>query len=380
MPTPPISPWDPHPSETPWLERAAGLAASFAERAAGLDETAQLPVDNLRELHEAGFDTAWLPPEHGGHGLSWVAFGRVLTTVAKACPSTATIWLMHLGAAYGLIHMSDEDNARFFAAELAGGKRFANALSEPTGGNLFLMPLQAARPADGGFTLDGAKRFVSGCEIADYLLVNALVDGTPAFFGITPDDTLELVPIWDSVGLRATRSQLISFKGTLLPQQRRCTRLTDEPNPIPVGLPFLSLGVAEAALDALRVHARSRVLPTTRQPLADMQWVQFAAAGEHVRLRAATLLAAHTAWLADQRSPLAGPGSLEAKLLANEVAKDVAALGVKVGGGSGFLRSSPIQRHFRDAQAGALMAYSVEVCQAEIGKAIMAPEQAGQAA
>ena len=45
----------------------------------------------------------------------------------------------------------------------------------------------------------------------------------------------------------------------------------------------------------------------------------------------------------------------------------MAALGVKVGGGSGYLRTSPIQRHFRDAQAGALMAYSVEVCQDVVG-------------
>lgn len=368
------SPLDPPAAETPWIERATELAEGFARRAADLDESAQLPVDNLRELYEAGFDTAWLPPNLGGQGLSWLTFGRALATFAKACPSTATIWLMHVGAAYGLIHMSDESNSEFFARELADGKRFANALSEPTGGNLFLMPLQVAQPTGGGFVLDGAKRFVSGCEIADYVLVNALVGDIPAFFGISPDATFKTVPIWDSMGMRATRSQLLTFEGTLLPESRRCTRFTDEPNPIPMGLPFLSIGVAEAALDALSRHARSRVIPTTGQPLADMQWVQFAAASEHVRLKAATLLAAHTTWLADQRSPLVNPSSLEAKLLANEVAKDVAALGVKVGGGSGYLKGSPIQRHFRDAQAGALMAYSVEVCQSEIGKALLAAE------
>lgn len=368
------SPLDPPAAELSWLDRAEALAEDFARSAADLDETAELPIGNLRRLHEAGFDTAWLPESHGGHGLSWVTFGRVLTELAKACPSTATIWLMHLGAAYGLVHMSDADNARFFAEELAQGKRFANALSEPTSGNLFLMPLQEARPAGDGFVLDGAKRFVSGCEVADYLLVNALVDGVPAFFGITPDDTLKLVPIWDSVGLRATRSQLITFDSTLLPADRRCTKLGDEPNPIPIGLPFLSLGVAEAALEALRTHAIGRVIPTTGQPLADMQWVQFAAATEYVKLRAATLLAEQSAWLADQRSSLI---SLEAKLLANEVAKDVAALGVKVGGGSGYLKTSPIQRHFRDAQAGALMAYSAELCQAEVGKVLMTPDQQG---
>jgi alkylation response protein AidB-like acyl-CoA dehydrogenase len=44
---------------------------------------------------------------------------------------------------------------------------------------------------------------------------------------------------------------------------------------------------------------------------------------------------------------------------------------VRVGGGSGFLRTSPIQRHFRDAQAGALMAYSVEVCRDTVGGRVL---------
>jgi alkylation response protein AidB-like acyl-CoA dehydrogenase len=49
----------------------------------------------------------------------------------------------------------------------------------------------------------------------------------------------------------------------------------------------------------------------------------------------------------------------------------VADLALRIGGGSGFLRTSPIQRHFRDAQAGALMAYSVEVCRDSVGKRVL---------
>ncbi|HEY3002553.1 MAG TPA: hypothetical protein VGJ44_09390 [Kribbellaceae bacterium] len=44
---------------------------------------------------------------------------------------------------------------------------------------------------------------------------------------------------------------------------------------------------------------------------------------------------------------------------------------MRVGGGSGFLRTSPIQRHFRDAQVGALMAYSVEVCRDTVGGRVL---------
>jgi alkylation response protein AidB-like acyl-CoA dehydrogenase len=372
VPPPAASSFDPPEHERGWVAVAAELATTFAERAAELDETAELPTENLRLLHQAGLDTALLPVAHGGRGLSFRTFGQVLRIVSRACPSTGCLWLMHMGAAVGLVTLGDEDIARHYAAELAAGKRFANALSEPTSGNMFLVPLQSAVPVEGGFRLDGAKRFVSGCEAADHFLVNALVDGVPTFFGVERDDTISFVPIWDTVGMRATRSQLVAFDGTVLRADRRCRRPAGgQTNPIEVGLAFLSIGVAEAAFDALAGHARGRVIPSTGAPLSHMQWVQFDAAEMHVRLQAAALLAERSLWLADMGSPQTHDAAVEAKLFANQVANQVAELGVRVGGASGYLRTSPIQRHFRDAQAGALMAYSVEVCRDFVGKRVL---------
>jgi alkylation response protein AidB-like acyl-CoA dehydrogenase len=93
-----------------------------------------------------------------------------------------------------------------------------------------------------------------------------------------------------------------------------------------------------------------------------------------VSLRGAVLLAEQVMWLADHRDPQATFAAVEAKLAANEVAKAAAAFGVKVGGATGYLATSPIQRHFRDAQAGALMAYSVEVCSGLVGEWALADQ------
>lgn len=355
-------------NEEHWIATIQELAAGFAATAADHDLSGEIPIDNLRALAESGLDVACLPAAHGGSDLSYATIGRILTVLAAADPSTAGIWLMHIGAAHALVTLSTPERAAFYAAELAAGKRFANALSEPTSGNMFLMPLQAAAPAPGGVTLDGAKRFVSGCEIADYFLVNTLLDGAPAFFGVPRDETISFVPIWDTMGMRATRSQLITFNGTLLLEENLCSAPPPTyTNIISAGLPFISIGIAEAAVDAFSQHAISRVIPTTGEPLSHMQWLKFDTAKVYVELRAARLLAEQVTWLADERHPESMVVALEAKLLANEVAKSAAALGVKVGGASGYLRSSPIQRHFRDAQAGALMAYSVEVCSDVIG-------------
>ena len=360
--------------EAHWVDEVAALCAGFAETAAATDASGELPVANLAALNASGLDVACLPVAFGGEALSFATLGRILALLAAAEPSTAAIWLMHIGAAHVLVSLSGPERGAFYAAELAAGKRFANALSEPTSGNMFLMPLQGARPVPGGFALDGAKRFVSGCEIADHYLVNTLVDAVPAFFGVERDDTISFVPIWDTMGMRGTRSQLMSFDGTVLRAENLCAIPPDDyTNVISAGLPFLSIGIAEAALDAASAHANGRVIPTTGQPLSQMQWVKFEAASAFVQLRAARLLAEQVCWLADLGHPEAMSVAVEAKLLANEVAKAAAAFGVKVGGASGYLRASPIQRHFRDAQAGALMAYSVEVCSDVIGGWVLTP-------
>jgi alkylation response protein AidB-like acyl-CoA dehydrogenase len=359
--------------EERWIDVVTGLAASIAATAAAYDQSGELPEEHLRAIAASGLDAAFLPVEHGGEALSYATLGNVIRILAAADPSVATVWLMHIGAAHALVTLSSPEKAAFFAAELRAGKRFSNALSEPSGGNMFLTPMQNAEPAQGGWTLSGAKRFVSGSEIADYFLLNASVEGVPAFFGVPKDDTITLTPIWDTMGMRGTRSQMLGLNNTLLQAELRC----GFPDPgyanlISSGFAFLSVGIAEAALDAARAHALSRTIPSTGEPLAQMQWVKFEMATAWTQLRAARLLAEQTMWLADRRDPEAGPNGTEAKMLANEVAKQAAAFAVKVGGGSGYLRQSPIQRIFRDAQAGALMAFSVEVTQDLVGGWVLA--------
>lgn len=368
-------PFAPPAHEQAWIDTAVELAASFTETAGAYDESGELTLANLQALHRSGLDTALLPVEYGGSSLSYRSFGQIVRLLGAACPSTACIWVMHIGAAAGLVTRSAPDVARFYAAELIAGRRFCNALSEPTGGNLFLMPLQHAQPVPGGFALTGAKRFASGCEIADHFLINALVDDRATFFGLAADpSSMRYIPIWDTMGLRASRSQLIEFTGTLLRSDRRCPPSSGpHPNHIGAGLAFLSLGIADAALAALVSHARRRVIPTTGRPLADMQWLRFDAADVHSRLEAAGMYSHHMCWLADQNSPEFIPATMRAKQLANQIAVDAAQLAVRVGGASaGYLRSSPIERLFRDAQAGGLMAYSVEVCKDTIGASLLA--------
>ncbi|RDI51078.1 acyl-CoA dehydrogenase family protein [Nocardia mexicana] len=357
------------------LDRVAELAVGFAAAAAEFDERAEIAVGHLRDLHAADVDRAVLPERVGGYGASYVTFGQLVRTLAKADPSTATIWVMHAGAGVALAEITADSLGSFFADEFLAGKRFANALSEPASGNRFLNPQQEAVAVAGGWSLTGAKRFVSGAEIADYLLVNALVDDEPTFFGVVPDDTVTVVPIWDTLGLRATRSQLLAFDDTVLRAEYRGRRpgFADFAI-IPAGLPALSLGIADAALDALVSHARSREI--LGKPLSHQQWVQHEVADVQTRLAAAHALYDRALWEADNGIPAFFGNLSRAKYLANKLAVEVAQLGVRIGGASGYLKQSPIQRHLRDAEAGQLMAYSTEVVAGVVGREVLGvPEE-----
>ena len=352
------------------IEKARALAVGFAERAADYDEKAELPLSDLTELAEAGFDRAVLPAALGGEGLSYVAFGEIVRIIAEADPSAATIWTMHAGAGVGLALLTEPTLGSFYAEEFLAGKRFANALSEPASGNKFFTPQQVAEPVEGGFALSGAKRFVSGSEIADYLLVNALVDGVPTFFGVAPDETVDVIPIWDTLGLRATRSQLLSFNGTVLRHEHRGRALAPgDFNAVGAGLPLISLGIASAALGAIVEHAGTRIIEG--RPLSHQQWVQYEVADVQSRLAAVHAFVNQTLWQADHGSFEALSNLNRAKYLANKIAVEIAQLGVRVGGASGFLKTSPIQRHLRNAQAGQLMAYSTEVLAGVIGREVL---------
>ncbi|MDQ1123779.1 acyl-CoA dehydrogenase family protein [Microbacterium trichothecenolyticum] len=359
--------------EEHWIRLVADLAAGFAATVADDDATARLPLDHLAALSASGLDAAFLPKAAGGLGLSYAALGHVVRTLAHAHPAVATVWLMHVGAAHALVTTSPPAQAAFFAAELRAGKRFSNALSEPAGGNHFLTSQQDAEPADDGWTLTGRKLFVSGSEAADHLFLNARVDGEPGFFGVTVDDSVSFPPIEETMGMRATRSRTIVFDGTPLPAARRCgPPPADAANLISVGFAFLSIGIAEAALDAavaaaIRSRGGSRV--------ADAGWARQQTGLAWAEVTAAALLAERTAWLADTRSDQTMPAAMESKMLANEVAKKAAALALSLGGGGAYLVSSPIQRIFRDAQAGALMAYSVPFSAELVGDGVF--EDAG---
>ncbi|WP_164018966.1 acyl-CoA dehydrogenase family protein [Pyxidicoccus trucidator] len=356
-------------TDTDLLGEAERISALLAEHAAKHDRDTTFPGEGQAAIVRSPLNTALL------EGTSWLTFGRVLAILSRGDAAFGTAWLMHQGAGLSYLALMDPAQRAFFDAEFRRGTWFGNALGEPTSGNQFLMPQQQARQVEGGWRISGAKRFVSGGEQAKYLVTGALCEGRPSFFIIDKDDSVRVEEIWDPMGMRATRSQLLHLQDTLLPESRRLGFDPTQPNPISLGLPWISVGLAEAALGFAISYAKERRLPPENRPLAELQWVQFSVADMSIRLEAARALAMRAATATDQRAPDFPLLQMQAKVVANEAAVSIATAALEVSGGSGYLRSRPIERYVRDAMSGPLMAWSPAVVKDFLGKALLGLQQ-----
>lgn len=358
-------PTDSTASEAELLDEARRISAILAEHAARHDREGSFPSEGGDALLASRLNTMLLD------GAGWTTFCSTVGILAKGDLSAATAWVMHMGAADSAATLADPALVSFFQSELRRGVWFGNALSEPTGGNLFHLSQQVARRVDGGYRLSGTKRFVTNCEQARYFLTSASCDGAPTFFLIDRDDSITIEEIWDSMGMRGTRSQCLHLNDTLLPDARKVDLGPGRPNPIPVGLPWLSIGVAEAAMEFAVGYAKERRLPVKNVPLSHLQWVQFAVADMAIRLEAVKALGLRAAEATQAGDPAAGLLHMQAKAAANMAACEISTTALRVAGGTGYLKHLPLERYVRDAMSGPLMAWSTESLRDFIGKAIL---------
>lgn len=351
--------------ETDLLDEARRISAILAAHAARHDREGSFPSEGGAALLASRLNTALLD------GAKWPTFCSIVGILSKGDLSAATAWVMHLGAADTFATLADPALVSFFQSELRRGVWFGNALSEPTGGNLFHLPQQVARRVDGGYRLSGTKRFVTNCEQARYFLTGALCDGVPSFFLIDRDESISIEEVWDSMGMRGTRSQCLHLNDTFLPDVRKVDVGPARPNPIAIGLPWLSVGVAEAAMEFAVGYAKERRIPLKNVPLSHLQWVQFAVADMAIQLESVKALGLRAAEATQAGDPAAGLLHMQAKAAANTAACEICTTALRIVGGTGYLKNLPVERHLRDAMSGPLMAWSTETIRDFIGKTLL---------
>ena len=366
------------------FEQVARLAREqFAPRAAAVDADGRFPRENYADLREAGLLALTIPECDGGLGADPLTYVLCLLEIARACPSTALTFNMHstVVAQVGAL-ASDEQRAHYFGEVVRNGKVFASITSEPGGSfrGAFQMGT-AVEPVPGGYRIHGIKHFCSIGDAADYFFVSGILEGTEsAHEGLvtalvprhTPGVTVE--GEWNAAGMRGTNSQTIRYDCVVDPFAivgRPGQWLTIDLTGYALGYAAVYLGVGEAAFQFIVEHFKQRATrqgsdemlqhPTNERTVAEMA----------TSLRSARLMlidAAHAVASGEKQSTMLAVN--QAKYLGAEVGATVTAQALRLAGGTGILKSMPLERWHRDALAGPVMPPANDRCLETIGRIV----------
>lgn len=370
------------PEQIEWRDRARAIATDvLAPRAAEADRAATFPREQLQVLRDEGFFGLRADPAHGGKGQGLLTTCLVTETLAKACPSTALIYKMHIESTELVARVPTPDQAANITPRIASGEWLSTVAGSEgghQGGAWAGAPKAAVRAVDGGFAIDGVKKsFVTAAGIADtYLFMATLREEgkppAPLMFQILGDDLQWTVDEpWDGLGMRANGSSPMTFSG-FLPEARRL-------NPENKRVDFFSiavgtyaatyLGIAGGCYDLLEKYVAENTLADGRRmPDVETIAIRVARAKVEVERSRALLYAAASAW-DDGRTK--GPQALfEAKVAADELATFVTGEAMTLGGGSAYAKHLPFERYFRDARAGMVMGIAHDIAVLNVARSI----------
>jgi isovaleryl-CoA dehydrogenase len=366
------------PSLEAVTDQSAEIAGQLAETAAEIDRERRFPEDHFEILAKAGLTGLLVPEPLGGLGGNLQTLAVVCEDIGAASASTGLCFLMHVCGTSVIASKATPDQAQRWLQPAAAGETLATlAFSERATGAHFYAPEISAQKSNGSFVLNGKKSFVTnGGHAGLYpVLVNASGDPRLDIMVVTPDlGGVSFAGEWDGVGMAGNSSIQLILDNVEVPGENLLGNEGDGLGmvfgvvpPFLVGLAGVNVGVAQAALDAAVEHAKNRK-HLSGQTLVEVPIIQEYLAEMSLETEKARVLVVRAARAADAGEESATPLVFLAKIAATEAAIEVTNKAMQVCGGQGYTRSLPLERYWRDARAGAVMAPTNEVLKEWVGK------------
>jgi alkylation response protein AidB-like acyl-CoA dehydrogenase len=363
-------------------QRCLELAADFARRSAAHDRDASHPIENYDRLRREGFLELSIGKQWGGAGVSFLDHTIAYEALGQGCPSTALAFNMHASVVMPILQSPEvSDTTKTMLTDLVVRQQtlIGGNFSEP--GTTSLVgerPLAArARRVDGGYSITGRKMFASMLEAADYVMVMTYPDDASAPFAgmllLVPHDApgRSVNANWDTLGMRATRSDSLVLEDCRVPESAMLFRADDTRrfrhdylNWFWGSYTAVYLGVAVAAYDELRRLVHARQSPGYCQPLAYHPDVRRHVAQLSVDLEAARLITYHSAWLSDTQGPTATTTAAlyRAKYLVGEAVTRITRVALGLGGAHGIFKGSRLEQLFRDGAIAPIQPPPADFC------------------
>jgi alkylation response protein AidB-like acyl-CoA dehydrogenase len=356
--------------------------AEIDPHAAQWDRDHHFPRELFGKLAELGLMGTCVPEEYGGAGADFLSYILVLEELSRADAGVGVTVAVHTSAATLPILMfgTDEQKSRFVPPLARGEHLGAFALTEPEAGSDAGALRTKAEPNADGWTITGAKQWITNGRHAGTFLLFARTDsetagarGVSAF--ILAAEDVRITRDEEKLGLNSSVTNDIVVEGAnvgrdrLLHEENRGFRVAMATlDGGRIGIAAQALGIAQAAYDVARDYATERRAFGHR--IADFQAIQHKLANMSMEIDAARLLVYRAAWLKQQGRKHTEEGA-KAKLFASEMARRQTSEAIQVLGGYGYTKEFPVERYYRDAKITEIYEGTSEIQRLVIARSIL---------
>jgi short/branched chain acyl-CoA dehydrogenase len=365
-------------------EFAEGEVAPVAEE---LDRTKSFPYEIIRQLGALNLMGIPFPEEYGGGGGDTLAYALAVEELTRVDSSVAITLCAHTSLGTQPIYLfGSEEQKREWLPQLCSGERLgAFGLTEPEAGSDAGNVKTRAALADGEWTINGAKQFITnaGTDISGMVCITAVTGDTSAEGGekeisnlIVPNGTpgYEQGEPYRKMGWNASDTRPLTFSDCRVPEEnllgprgagfKQFLHILDIGR---IGVAAMGVGLAQGALDEALKYAKQR--KAFGKSISKFQAIQAKLADMSTEIEAGRLLVYKAAREKDAKRNFTLTAA-QAKLKTGRLAVRCAEEAVQIHGGYGFIEEYPVCRFYRDAKILTIGEGTDEVQQMVIARAL----------
>ncbi|MEV0948236.1 acyl-CoA dehydrogenase family protein [Rhodococcus sp. NPDC049939] len=361
------------------LGQVTAIARQNAER---VDIEGVFPAEAVEALRGSGLLGLVLPEEVGGLGCGPAEFTEVVGELASVCGSTAMVYLMHTVAAVTFADAPPPGMPDLLAGMAKGALLGTVAFSEKGSRSHFWAPVSSASMNGGTVSVQADKSWVTSAGFADVYLVSmgstSKTAGEVDLFAMAKGAAgMTVAGPWKGLGLRGNASSPMRIDSSIPVAHRLGDEGAGFELMMNTGLPWfnlgnaaVSLGLSSAANAAAISHVSSARLEHQDEALSALPTIRAQIARMGISLAAQRAFLAHAARSVSDPDETTMLNVLAVKASANDAALEITDTAMRVCGGAAFSKHLPIERAFRDARAGSVMAPTADVLYDFYGKAV----------
>jgi butyryl-CoA dehydrogenase len=357
--------------------------------APALDREHRFGYDIVRQMGDLGLFGIPFSEQWGGAGGDFLSYCIAIEEISRGDAGIGITLEAAVSLGAALIHDfgTREQKERLLPDLLSGRRLWAFGLTEPQAGSDAGATQTRADLVDGCWVVNGAKQFItnSGTDISAGVTITAVtarrqgaVRGEISAI-LVPRDTSGYVvqPPYHKLGWHSSDTHPLAFDDCRVPEEnllgRRGGGLRQFLHTLTggrVAIAALSVGLAQACLDASLAHARERT--QFGRPISSFQAIQFKIADMATEVELARLITyrAAVAYQSGRRTGDTQRLAAMAKLFASETSKRAADQAVQIHGGYGFIEDYPVARYWRDAKINEIGEGTSEIQRTLIARAL----------